>query len=100
MALWRNKFGFKPISSKDLKQLQVSVPALNFYEEATLLAKPLAKPQRPKKQQPQQSQQQRSKHEPRPKQVGADVAVPAAAGATCTSVTEPPAASTNDVQQA
>lgn len=43
LLVWQEKFGFKKLNSKALKALQSSVPALNYYEDSTLLAKPLKK---------------------------------------------------------
>lgn len=43
LAVWRKKFGFQKLDARALKSLQSSVPALNYYEDATLLAKPLKK---------------------------------------------------------
>jgi len=46
VQLWQQKFGFKKVDARALKALMSSVPALNFYEESTLLSKPLAKQQK------------------------------------------------------
>lgn len=46
VQLWQQKFGFKKMDARALKALKSSVPALNFYEESTLLSKPLAKQQK------------------------------------------------------
>lgn len=43
LLVWQEKFGFKKLNSKALKALQSSVTALNYYEDSTLLAKPLKK---------------------------------------------------------
>jgi hypothetical protein len=68
LRLWQEKFGFKKLGARSLKALQSSVPALNFYEESTLLVKPLKHHGSRKQQrsnggkgsveQPQQQQQQ------------------------------------------
>jgi hypothetical protein len=41
LTLWQQKFGFKKLDARALKALQSSVPALNYYEESTLLSKTL-----------------------------------------------------------
>lgn len=61
VQLWQSKFGFKPLSAGDLKALTSSVPPLNFYEDATLLSKPLAKTRQAAKQPGSDKQQQASK---------------------------------------
>lgn len=45
LDLWQQKFGFKRISPKQLKQLQSSLPAIGCYQEAVLLSKALASKQ-------------------------------------------------------
>jgi hypothetical protein len=52
IQLWQQKFGFKKLDGRGLKALQSSVPALNFYEESTMLSKPLKQPRSSSKKQP------------------------------------------------
>ena len=61
VQVWQQKFGFKKLSPRALKSLQSAVPALNFYEESTLLSKPLAKKRQAasKKQHKSQKEQQK-----------------------------------------
>lgn len=64
IRVFSDKFGFKRLSPKALQTLKTSVPALNYYEESTLLAKQLDKRQRlagSKKQQQQQKQAEAGK---------------------------------------
>lgn len=48
---WQQKFGFKRLNKRQLKQLQASVPPLNYYEESVLLSKQLSKEQTGRRQQ-------------------------------------------------
>lgn len=48
---WQQAFGFKRLNQRQLRQLQASVPPVNYYEESVLLTKVLAKKESQKQEQ-------------------------------------------------